>query len=151
MSARLDSVAKVSGVTASSKEFEDIKKEYCGQTKDGFPDLSSIKLNFSVLSPLCKKNIEESFDHYIESTQYKELVDQNDGLSLINMSRSTAHMSALFCSGMKRIELQNSNLNFWPFITLEKAQKEMKEVETQAMKYFDELIKDYENNKSLNQ
>lgn len=60
-------------------------------------------------------------------------------------------MSALFCSGMKRIELQNSNLNFWPFITLEKAQKEMKEVETQAMKYFDELIKDYENNKSLNQ
>ncbi len=55
MSARLDSVAKVSGVTASSKEFEDIKKEYCGQTKDGFPDLSSIKLNFSVLSPLCKK------------------------------------------------------------------------------------------------
>lgn len=146
MSARYDAINKVSGQKSnvdSAKEYISKVSSYCNEQSKNFEYLEKIPLNLEMLSEQCKKNVEEAFDYYLHVSEISsaEIIDKGSSVILKKGVENAAEVSALFCSGMKGIELQRTAV--WPFMTEDRGRKIMKDVENQALKYFIELKKAY--------
>lgn len=137
--------AKKSVGTSSSDEEEAWEKErqaLCKKDSGGEP-FEEIPFKPEVLSAQCKKEVEISFQNYIQIHQnaMDGLYSLETSKILNRMNSSAADSAALLCEGLAGIELEKQF-----GMTEEKGLLLMKQVNTQAVKYFHMLKLQYEKN-----
>jgi hypothetical protein len=112
-------------IAQDRSELNELKESFCKGKSSRRPDLSQVTLNTELLGQQCKQEVEKTFNHYLEFKDMGEGERTADAL---------AESTALFCSGMKSIEIQHAT--FWPLITEKKSRALMDEVYLQALKFY---------------
>jgi|GEM_PF-6839490 len=142
----IDTKIKLSqDVSRDQSTLNAMKKDYCSESREELPDVSQLKFNPKMLNNNCRERLDKTFDHYLKITTNEELKTSSQENRVKNFGvLSLVQTTAIYCAGIKGIELQRTT--FWPFMTETKGRAIMKETELQAIKYFMMLKEAYTQN-----